>query len=250
MGPARHVAIRIAVGLSAAALAAGGSAAAQAARPASGGGPAPAPAAAGLPSDWPADLPLPSGTLQASSGAAGHWTVQLLVSGSAAAVKQSAVGFYTARGYRQVADGVLDRGPRRITVVVENRDHSAARTVLVLGVDDAGATAPASLAVSGLSVPARVGLARARRDGLVVRFRASGGASSATVRADRVTRAGRRPVGSRTARVRPGANVVALDAAAVRRRLAPGSYRLTVVVRGTGGGASRPATAALAITRR
>ena len=252
MGNARHNRIRIAVALSAAAFAVGGGAAAQAARPASGGGgPAPAPAKPGLPAGWPADVPVPSGTIQGSTGSAGHWTVQLLVRGSAATVKKSAVDFYTARGYRQVADAVLDKGSRRITLVVENRDHSASETFLVIALDDSAASAPSTAgpAVSSLTSPARVRLSRARRDGLTVRFRAPAGTTSAIVRADRVTQAGRRLVGSRSVRVQAGADVVALRSAAIRHRLAAGTYRLTVTLRDAAGRSGRAASVAVRITR-
>ena len=238
--------------LAAAVLAAGFTGAAQAARPGSGGGgPTPAPAAPGLPPGWPAGVPVPSGTIQGSTGSAGHWTVQLLMRGSAPAVKKSAVDFYVARGYRQVADAVLDQGSRRVTLVVENRDHSASETFLVIALDESAGVSPsgATPAVSRLTTPARVRLSRARLEGLTVRFRAPAGASSAILRAERVTATGRRLVGSRSAVVRPGADTFPLRDAAFRRRLVPGTYRLTVTLRDAGGRAGRAASVAVRVTR-
>jgi hypothetical protein len=87
-----------------------------------------------LPPDWPRLLPVPSGQIQGSTGSRGQWSVQILTRGSAAAVKKRALQFYVARGFTRVADAVLRRGRLRIVVVTENRDHSAAKTFLVLGV--------------------------------------------------------------------------------------------------------------------
>lgn len=91
----------------------------------------------GLPTDWPADVPVPPGAVQGSTGAAGRWTVQLLVQGSAAQVHRDAVSFYLGAGFTAESDSVVRRGTRRVTVVVENRDHSATETYLVLGVTPA-----------------------------------------------------------------------------------------------------------------
>jgi len=87
-----------------------------------------------LPADWPTDLPIPAGDIIGSTGSAGRWSVQILAAGSAAQVHQSTVAFYTAVGFAAVTDSVLNRGNRQITLVVENRDHSATQTNLVIGV--------------------------------------------------------------------------------------------------------------------
>jgi hypothetical protein len=87
-----------------------------------------------LPADWPTDLPIPAGDVIGSTGSAGRWTVQILAAGSAAQVHQSTVAFYTGVGFAAVTDSVLNRGNRQITLVVENRDHSAAQTNLMIGV--------------------------------------------------------------------------------------------------------------------
>jgi hypothetical protein len=92
-------------------------------------------AAAGeLPADWPPDLPVPQGDIMGSTGAAGRWTVLIIAAGSAAQVRRSTVAFYSAAGFTAVSDSVLDKGTRQITLVVENRDHSATQTNLVIGV--------------------------------------------------------------------------------------------------------------------
>jgi hypothetical protein len=99
-----------------------------------GSGRTPALTARRLPADWPSDLPVPPGQLQGSTGAAGQWTALILVSGSAVQVKKSAVDFYLAAGFRAETDSILRRGPHRITLVVENRDHSPTNTYLAIGV--------------------------------------------------------------------------------------------------------------------
>ncbi len=91
-------------------------------------------ALAALPADWPADLPIPAGDIIGSTGSAGRWSVQILAAGSAAQVHQSTVAFYTGVGFVAVTDSVLNKGKRQITLVVENRDHSATQTNLVIGV--------------------------------------------------------------------------------------------------------------------
>ena len=60
--------------------------------------------------------------------------MQIVVAGSAPQVHQSTVAFYAAVGFAAVTDSVLNRGNRQITLVVENRDHSATQTNLVIGV--------------------------------------------------------------------------------------------------------------------
>jgi hypothetical protein len=87
-----------------------------------------------LPADWPTDLPIPAGDIVGSTGSGGRWTVQILAAGSAAQVQQSTVAFYTGVGFAAVTDSVLNRGNRQITLVVENRDHSATQTNLLIGV--------------------------------------------------------------------------------------------------------------------
>lgn len=91
-------------------------------------------ATAKLPADFPAGVPIPPGSLQGSSGAGGQWGILLLASGSASGVLSSTVVFYVAAGYTADVGGHLHRGPVRITVVAENRDHSNTQTNLAIGV--------------------------------------------------------------------------------------------------------------------
>jgi hypothetical protein len=58
----------------------------------------------------------------------------MLAPGSAAEVRRFAVAFYSAAGFISVSDSVLNKGNRQITLVVENRDHSATQTNLMIGV--------------------------------------------------------------------------------------------------------------------
>jgi hypothetical protein len=92
-----------------------------------------APAGA-LAADWPSDLPIPAGDIIGSSGSAGRWSVLMIAAGSAPSVLHSTVAFYTGVGFAAISDSVLNKGDRRITIVVENRDHSATQTNLVIGV--------------------------------------------------------------------------------------------------------------------
>jgi hypothetical protein len=110
---------------------------------ASARGGAPAPAAAGLPPDWPADVPVPAGQIQGSTGANGSWTVELLVNAGAAQAHKAAVDFYVAHGFKAQTDSIVSNGRRRITIVVENRDHSPSHTFVAIGVGPPTA-APAS----------------------------------------------------------------------------------------------------------
>ena len=91
-------------------------------------------APAGRPADWPPDLPLPAGTITGSTGSQGRWTVLIVAAGSATEVRQSAAALYVADGFTAISDSVLNRGNRQITLVVENRDHSATQTDLIIQV--------------------------------------------------------------------------------------------------------------------
>jgi hypothetical protein len=199
-----------------------------------GGGQAAAPK---LPADFPADIALPPGTLQGATGGAGRWSVLLLARGSAAAVLRSTERFYIAAGFSREAYAIVHRGSERITIVAENRDHSATETNLTLGVTDSktGPGPAPSLVATILPGPRRVSLANAKRHGLRVRFTAPAAARSATVRAYRTAGGTRRLLGPKTAAVHGGRNAIALDAAAIRRRTKPGSYALDVVLHGAGG---------------
>jgi len=49
-------------------------------------------------------------------------------------VRQSAFALYVSAGFSAVTDSILNKGNRQITLVVENLDHSATQTNLVIGV--------------------------------------------------------------------------------------------------------------------
>ena len=219
---------------------------APAAAPTAPGAPA---ATAGLPPDWPSDIPLPPGRVEGSTGSAGQWSVQLLVRGSAADALTSTVAFYVARGFRAQSNAVVVRGPERIVVVTENRDHSATQTTVVLGVSRSSAPQRPALVPTVLPGPKTVRLSRARRSGLHVRFTAPAGARRAVVRAFRVVRGGRRLAGSAGATVHAGRATVALRSAAFRRHVVAGTYVLELVLHGAGGAAGRPVTTRVRVVR-
>jgi hypothetical protein len=60
--------------------------------------------------------------------------VLILAGGPADQVLRSTVAFYSAAGFKSVSEGVLIKGPRHLSLVAENRDHSASETNLVIGV--------------------------------------------------------------------------------------------------------------------
>jgi hypothetical protein len=100
--------------------------------------------AATLPPDFPADVPLPPGQLQSATGSGGQWSVLLLVNGSAADAHASTVGFYKAHGFVAESDSILQNASHRVTIVVENRDHSPNVTFIAIGVGPRQAPAPSS----------------------------------------------------------------------------------------------------------
>jgi CHRD domain len=91
-------------------------------------------AAAALPPDFPGDVPLPPGQVQSATGGGGQWSVLLLVDGSAADAHAAAFAFYRAHGFVADTDSILHDASHQVTIVVENRDHSAARTFVAIGV--------------------------------------------------------------------------------------------------------------------
>ena len=101
------------------------------------GSPAPAgsPAAAGgRPADWPPQVPVPRGAVIGFTGSADRWSVSLVSSGPADEVRRATVALYEAAGFTPATDSVLNMGHLQVTIVAENRDHSATETNLVVGV--------------------------------------------------------------------------------------------------------------------
>jgi hypothetical protein len=133
-GPIRRPAAALAIVLAAALLGLallGGAAWARGGGGEGGGGSAPAPR---LPADFPASVPLPPGSLSGSTGSNGHWSVLLVVRGSAAHVQHSTKRFYLRAGFRSAGDAVVRRGAMRITILAAARDHSPRETNLTLAV--------------------------------------------------------------------------------------------------------------------
>ncbi len=85
-----------------------------------------------LPTSWPLDTPVPPGRLLGSTSSTGRWTLLLLEAGSAAAVLKSAGASYQAAGFTPASTALWNKGTRHVTLVVENRDHSASKTFLVV----------------------------------------------------------------------------------------------------------------------
>ena len=92
-----------------------------------------APAAGRLSPSWPKGVPVPPGQIQGTNIGPGHAVVQLIVRGSARQALRSTIAFYRARGWRGTGPG-LHKGSRKLVVVTENRDHSAAKTFVVISV--------------------------------------------------------------------------------------------------------------------
>jgi hypothetical protein len=121
-------------------------------------------AAATLPPDWPADVPVAPGQLQGATGGGGQWSLLLLVRGSAAEALRSTAAFYASHGFHAESGAILRKGSRRVTIVVENRDHSPNETFIVVAVTTVRA-APGRVALrtslsgraAGLKGPAGAG---------------------------------------------------------------------------------------------
>jgi hypothetical protein len=112
-------------------------------------------AAATLPPDFPADVPLPPGQLQSATGGGGQWSVLLLVDGSAADAHASTVAFYRAHGFAAETDSILHDATHKVTIVVENRDHSPSHTFVAIGVGARTATPSNSRVALGTRLAGR-----------------------------------------------------------------------------------------------
>ena len=92
-------------------------------------------AGATLPAGWPADVPAPPGVIQGSTHSnVSNWTVLTLAQGSAQAVMRQTVDSYRSAGFTAETDAILHNASHRVTIGVENRDHSAARTFVIVAV--------------------------------------------------------------------------------------------------------------------
>ena len=65
---------------------------------------------------------------------ASSWTVLTLAEGSAQAVMRQTVDSYRSAGFAVETDAILHNASHRVTVSVENRDHSAAHTFVIVAV--------------------------------------------------------------------------------------------------------------------
>lgn len=91
--------------------------------------------AARLPADWPADVPFPPGAIQgATHPNPSTWTAETLASGSAQAAMDQTVARYRSAGFVAEDGAALHNATRRVTIVVENLDHSNAETFVVVSV--------------------------------------------------------------------------------------------------------------------
>jgi hypothetical protein len=190
-------------------------------------------AAATLPADFPADVPLPPGQLQSATGGNGQWSVLLLVSGSAADAHASTVAFYRAHGFVAETDSILHDAGHRVTIVVENRDHSPTATFVAIGVGPRQATPAAgrvalATRLSGHgSASATVTLLGTRVCWTIRGLRGVGHPRAATIRRGRAGRTG--PVIVRLGR-RYRASGCTTVAAALARTIAAGPTGFYVAV--------------------
>jgi len=92
---------------------------------------APAPT---LQADWPAAVPVPAGTIQATSGVAPSETVQLVVNQGYPDVVISVTALYMSHGFTQAPDGTLvfSNSSYRVTVGGRALDHSPTKTTVVV----------------------------------------------------------------------------------------------------------------------
>jgi len=205
----------------------------------------PAPPGAVLPPDFPPDVPLPPGRLQAATGGAGHWSVLLLVDGSAAAAHSATVAFYRAHGFTADTDSILHDATHQVTIVVENRDHSPNATFVAIGVANRQAAPPADgrVALAGRLAghgrgSASITIAGTRACWTFRNMHGVGRPTSATVRQGAAGHSG--PVMVRLGR-RYRASGCTTIAAALGRSIAarPGGFYVSVATRAHPGGAVR-----------
>jgi hypothetical protein len=204
----------------------------------------PPPAAATLPPDFPSDVPLPPGELQSATGGGGQWSVLLLVGGSAADAHGATVAFYTAHGFVAETDSILHDATHRVTIVVENRDHSPNATFLAIGVGPrqaapAGGRVALATRLSGHGRgSATVTLDGARVCWTIRNLRGVGRPRSATIRQGTAGRSG--PVMVRLGRRYRASGCTAIPAALGASIAArPGGFYVSVATRARPAGAVR-----------
>ena len=80
----------------------------------------------------PAGIPLPPGVVTAFGQGPGRWSILEVVNGSAKHAQRSAVAFYVRHGFHRDSAYVVHRRHYRISMIAENRDHSATKSNLTV----------------------------------------------------------------------------------------------------------------------
>ena len=83
----------------------------------------------------PVGVPLPSGVISAVDRGPGRWSALVLVGGSAQRALASAVAFYVSHAFHRDSAYALHGRGYRISMIAENRDHSATETNLTVVVE-------------------------------------------------------------------------------------------------------------------
>lgn len=130
---------------------------------------------------------------------------------------------------------VIGPAPARNVIVPEPEAPATMRPAPLPTAPLAVATSEARVAASSLKTSRRVRLAAARRKGLKVTFVAPQGAGRAVVRIYRMSGGRAIAIGTRTIKIRAGANTAHIKARALRRKLKRGRYLIKVSLEGRDG---------------
>ena len=80
----------------------------------------------------PAGIPLPPGVVTALGRGPGRWSILEAVHGSAQQAQSSAVAFYVRQGFHRDSAYIVHHQGYRISIIAENRDHSATESNLTM----------------------------------------------------------------------------------------------------------------------
>jgi hypothetical protein len=80
----------------------------------------------------PAGVPLPPGVVDAFGRGPGRWSILLVVNGSAQQAQAYADAFYISHGFHSDSAYAVHGQGYRITMIADNRDHSATETNLTV----------------------------------------------------------------------------------------------------------------------
>lgn len=83
----------------------------------------------------PVGVPLPSGLVTAVDRGPGRWSALVVVKGSAHQAQASAVAFYVSHAFQRDSAHTVHGQGYRISMIAENRDHSATETNLTVVVE-------------------------------------------------------------------------------------------------------------------